>query len=376
MVDPARSGHFTTVGGAIAAAQPGDRIELLPGTYRESVIVRDDIVISGVGDRESIIVEPAPLPAGIDETDLQRNVFELHDSDARLAGFTVRGARHGSAIVIDGGAPTIEDMVVDPDADMRVGDPNHPHHSIVATSGASPIVRDSLITSLMWIHDGATPFVEGNVVDGACILVEGEGTAPTIRTTEFRDSGCPGFSISVAMGAAATIEAAHVYNSPDTAGIRVAGEGTTVQVSGSNVYGGTAGFIVGNGADLVVYTSQVTNADTGIEIYDADVELATNRFERNTTGLEARGSGQLVTLDNVICDNQVNLDLRDGVAVPVEQNEHLCRRQRRTHRCRRYLVKGGEEGSCRSASSRWRPPRSSPSLPAAGPAPTPARPSR
>ena len=53
------SGHFRTISDAVAAAVDGDRIEVMPGTYRDSVTITTDISIHGVGARDEVVVEPS-----------------------------------------------------------------------------------------------------------------------------------------------------------------------------------------------------------------------------------------------------------------------------------------------------------------------------
>lgn len=319
MVDADR-GHFATIGGAVSAARSGDRIEIHPGTYEAEVAITEDIALVGVGARETIVVR-APS-AGPDEgsPDQQRLIFTLLESDATLQGFTVRGAFNGTAIKVVGGSPQLLDLSIDPEGEMDAGSPTTPRESLELGGGSTATVRDTQMTSLSSVIEGAAPLLERVTFEQGCLLVEGAGTAPTVRDATFRDSGCPGFSISVAQGASATLTANHIYSPPDQSGIRVANEGTQVSVSGTDITGGREGILATAGAEIDVKRSQVDEAEIGVRIVDADASLQLNRLERNRTGLQVSGDSYLETLDNDICDNDRNLDLRDGALVPRSQN--------------------------------------------------------
>lgn len=318
-VDP-ENGHFATLDGAIAAAEPGDRIELYPGTYQAEVTITDDVTIVGVGDREDIIVEPLPLAEGEDVRDRVRRVFTLRDSDATLQGFTVRSSLNGTTIVVDGGSPQLLDLYVDPVGDGTMGSPTSPREAFELGGGTTATVRDSLITSLGSVFGGATPVFERVTFDGGCLFIEDGGTDPIVRDTTFRDSRCPGFSISAAKGASATLEANHIYSRPDQAGIRAANSSTSVAVRGTDITGGREGILATDGAEIDVMTTQVDEAQVGVRVIDADAILRLNRLERNVTGLQVSGDGYLETISNDICDNELNLDLADGALVPLAQN--------------------------------------------------------
>jgi hypothetical protein len=317
----ADAAHFTTIADAVAVALPGDRIELQPGTYREHVVIEKDITVTGVGDRGSIIVEPAALAAGTSEGEEMRNVFELYDSDATLEGFTVRGSDFGTSISVDGGAPLLVDLVVSPEGTQRAGSPSRPRHSIVARGGTALVLRDSRVTGLMAIDDGATPLLDNNEFETTCVLAEEEGTVLTIRGTSFVDSECPGFSVSVAKGASAKLEQSQIRSLPENAGIRVGNEGSDLEISGTTIEGGLEGVLATSGARLTIRRSLISEAAVGVRVSNAEATLDLNELTENKVGLEVSGDSYFESIGNVICDNTVDLDLRDGASYPIDQNE-------------------------------------------------------
>ncbi|NJO06931.1 MAG: hypothetical protein HC876_16225 [Chloroflexaceae bacterium] len=81
IVDPwYREGEFGTISEAIAAANPGDRIMVKPGTYEEAlVIAKPGLEIIGDGGREHVIVEAT-----------QGHVISFRTTIGRVVGLTIR----------------------------------------------------------------------------------------------------------------------------------------------------------------------------------------------------------------------------------------------------------------------------------------------
>ena len=83
---PCTSGdaYFTSLSGAISSANPGDIIRVCPGTYRDNVRVTKSLLISGIGDPSSVIVEAYNTTKHVIEVSNTRNVT--------IRNLTVRGA--------------------------------------------------------------------------------------------------------------------------------------------------------------------------------------------------------------------------------------------------------------------------------------------
>jgi parallel beta-helix repeat protein len=80
--------QYTSIGAAVAAAQPGDTIRVFAGNYNESVNV--DKTLTFVADRRggSVVVDPAALGAG----------FNVQANDVRITGFTIQDAQGNAGI--------------------------------------------------------------------------------------------------------------------------------------------------------------------------------------------------------------------------------------------------------------------------------------
>ena len=92
---------YTTIMAAVDAANPGDVVEVGPGVYRESVVLRSDIILSGAGS-DSTILEAvdshAIMADGVRATTIR--------------GFTIRGAESYAIMVQRGSFVHILDNVI------------------------------------------------------------------------------------------------------------------------------------------------------------------------------------------------------------------------------------------------------------------------
>ncbi|MGN7610736.1 protein kinase domain-containing protein [Magnetococcales bacterium HHB-1] len=74
------AGDFSSVGEAIAQTASGGRIILLPGTYKELVVIEKTLEIIGQGEKESILL-----------TFAEDNVLEIRTEHAYIEGITIQG---------------------------------------------------------------------------------------------------------------------------------------------------------------------------------------------------------------------------------------------------------------------------------------------
>jgi hypothetical protein len=69
IVSPRGDGHHTTISAAMQAARDGDRIQVHPGTYLESVVLDKKVTIAGHGNPKDIIIEAADAACLVLRTD-------------------------------------------------------------------------------------------------------------------------------------------------------------------------------------------------------------------------------------------------------------------------------------------------------------------
>src|ERR1700733_11894030 len=79
-----KSGCFSTIGAAVAAASPGSKIRVEPGTYKEDVVIGKALSLIGA-DARNTIIDATGLPNGLNINGVEnpglRNVF--------VSGFTI-----------------------------------------------------------------------------------------------------------------------------------------------------------------------------------------------------------------------------------------------------------------------------------------------
>jgi parallel beta-helix repeat protein len=181
-VDASGSGDYKTIAAAYANAKPGEIIVLRPGTYKESLTVRNDVRIVGEGGRSKVIVESAP----------DASVFWFTAGSATLTGMTIRGVGTGTgtgAIDVTGGTPVIEDCDLTSSARTAV---------YILGAGANPVIRnctirDSGVCGVDVFNQGQGTIekcvISGNARAGVQIS---KGGNPVVRDCEIRGNGYEG----------------------------------------------------------------------------------------------------------------------------------------------------------------------------------------
>lgn len=105
VVDASLRGKPASVAAAVAEAQPGDRIIVKPGVYRESIVIDKALELVGEGDANEIVIE------GSGEDTL---VFDA--PHGRIANLTLRQSPSdesaGHCLVIRTGRPIVEGCVI------------------------------------------------------------------------------------------------------------------------------------------------------------------------------------------------------------------------------------------------------------------------
>jgi hypothetical protein len=178
IVDQSGSGDFATVAEAVAAATDGDTILIRPGRYVETVEIDDTaLTISGDGERDSVILEASGAEP----------FLVLTNSDATISGLTLTGP--GSAVVIQGGAPTLRDLTFD-----RVGGAENAESALqglIVNVRATPVIADNLFDGGGRIRSlgSSAPVIERNVLrDGPWIELVDPAEGTVIRGNSITDA--------------------------------------------------------------------------------------------------------------------------------------------------------------------------------------------
>lgn len=311
------SGHFWTLSDAVAEAVSADRIRLVPGEYAESVVITEDITITGSGDRDAVILTAGEADVDSDLT----YVLRLDGSDAAISGLTVRGAEIGTAIIVEGGAPTLDGLRIDTVGSQAGANPAKPKQAIAIRSGSSAALTNSEINAFIEVSSGAQATLANNLVRRGCLRVDGQGTDAQVTENTFEGSECYGFSITVADGANADLHHNVITVGVQNDAIRVAGKGTTAEISSQVIQGGDFGIWLSAGADATVRRSKISEAQTGVGVMGADAVLDTLEVRYNGTGLLVDRGAAPSLVGNTICENGTNVDIRDAPEISQAGND-------------------------------------------------------
>jgi parallel beta-helix repeat protein len=182
VVDARQRGDFTTVGAAIRAAQPGDRILVRPGMYEGGLVLDKPLQIRGDGPAANIEIRAYGA---------QALVFEADGEDGLVANLTLRqigGNREYHAVDVRQGQLDLGDC------DIR----SESSTCVVVMEGAGLLLHGSTIhtgpKSGVLVCDGAQATLEdneitGNGASGVQIRTGARATLRRNRITRNSESG-------------------------------------------------------------------------------------------------------------------------------------------------------------------------------------------
>ena len=275
------SGEVATIGEAVALARDGDTIVVKPGIYPESVTIDKDITVAGEGDPSAVVIEPTEdaSRAPSDGADAR---FGLHlvDSDATVSDLTVRGFQAGMAVVVDGGAPTLDGIIVALRGDFTGATPATPHTGLAIGLRSRALVRGMTHQGYLSIDGGAAPTIEDSQLVETCLVITGAGTSPVVQGNTI--VGCPsGWGISVGEGATPTVE----DNDVSGGGFDVNDPGTNAVIHGNRIHDWDRGIDIGGGATATIEGNDIFANGHGIGLDHASPLIQSNRIHDNTAGV-------------------------------------------------------------------------------------------
>ena len=181
VVDQSGAGQFTTIGAAIVAANPGDRILVRPGLYDEGLIIEKALEIIGDGEVDEIVVE-----AEGQETVLFRATM------GRVANFTLRQRDDGDCVAIAQGRLILEDCDIT----------SHGNNGVAIHGGADPLILRNRIHGCgeagIHVYKSGKGTIEDNDVFGnarAGVVIRNGGN-PTVRRNRIHDGTGSGVLVS------------------------------------------------------------------------------------------------------------------------------------------------------------------------------------
>jgi parallel beta-helix repeat protein len=265
IVDPMpRRGDYTTITKAIESAEPGTRILIRPGFYREALVIDKPLELIGDGERKEIVIEAKGA-----------NIIHFKTEFGRVSNLTLRqaGGDKFFGIKISQGRPELEDC---------------------------DITSQSL--SVIAIHDGADPRVRRNSIHdgkegGVYVFNNGKGTLEDNNLYKNRLS-----AVEVKTGGDPTIRRNKIEN-----GILI-GENGLGTIEDNHIFGSIlSGVEIKLGGHPIVRRNHIyNNKQNGILIWEQGKGIIEENdiFNNEYSGVEIREGGNPVLRGNSIKDNK------------------------------------------------------------------------
>jgi len=153
-VDPTGTADHRTIAAAMAAAAAGDTILVLPGTYEESIALREQITLVGANPRT---------------TTLNGEVRADTSSGASIRGFSLQNAK-GSALVINASSVAISHCLIEQTAHAAIqvagsGAAAEIHSNWIAYNATDSLaVDDQAARCGIYLHSGGSAEISGNSI--------------------------------------------------------------------------------------------------------------------------------------------------------------------------------------------------------------------
>ncbi|MBN1247911.1 MAG: hypothetical protein JXC32_09655 [Anaerolineae bacterium] len=112
------SGCSTTIGAALAAANPGDTIRVATGTYTENVVISQSVTLQGGWNPNFTLRDLTMFSVTIRPADASQSVVRILAADPTVEGFVITGGRadlggnHGGGIALRDSNAIVRDNVV------------------------------------------------------------------------------------------------------------------------------------------------------------------------------------------------------------------------------------------------------------------------
>jgi F-box protein 11 len=324
-------GNYSSLADAVAAAEPGTRIEVYPGTYTRGLEISKPLEIVGVGPVQDIVLKVA-----------EDNAIRWTAESGRIARMTVAqdGGKYFN-LHIAGGSVIVEDSILTSQGLAVL--------AIRSNDGATirrNTIRDGAQGGI-FMFEGGQALIEGNTIFGnklAGIEVK-EGAEPIVRNNTMRDGG--GSGIFINEGGKGRFEGNTVFNNAlsgieakasddplikdntvrdgQQGGIMVS-DGAIVRIEGNEIFGNTyAGIEIKTDANPTIWNNVLRDGQqSGIYIHEnGRGVIENNEIYRNAFyGLSIKGSSTPIVRDNRIFANVYEaIRVREGAGGTYENND-------------------------------------------------------
>jgi parallel beta-helix repeat protein len=290
IVDAMGRGDFLTISEAIDVAQPGDRILVRPGYYREGLVLDKPLEIIGDGDLDDIVVAAKGS-----------HVILFKAGMSVVRNLTLRQAGGGKyyAVDIGQGRLVLEDCDITSQSLACVG----------VHGGADPQIRRNRIhdgkSAGVFVYDNGLGTIEDNDIfsNANTGMQIGEGSNPTVRRNRIHDGKQGG--VLVTKNGLGTIEDNDIFGNVNP-GMQIK-EGGNPTVRRNRIHDGkSAGVIVyDNGLGTIEDNDIFGNAFSGVEVREGgNPTVRHNRINKNdyqAVYVHDKGAGTFE--DNDLRDN-------------------------------------------------------------------------
>ena len=283
---------------AIAEAEPGDDIYILPGEYVENLVIDKDVNLIGAGLPEEIVLRPASS----DEP-----IILIDGGDPLIKGFTITGP--GNSVQVVASAPTITEMVFRDVGDQwwtytgaRWDGFDDAAPSILVELFAEPTIHLNTFIGggEIDVRGSSDATITGNeLTEGAAIFLNDAGDETLVQGNSITNSGL--FSIESTSCADLTIEE-NIINQKDP-GIAI----QSVCLSGT------------------IRNNEIYGADIGIQLIDrTSAEIVGNIIDTDGVALEVHEGVEPTLTGNELCgQNAIMAVLRGATPLDLSGNT-LC----------------------------------------------------
>jgi Right handed beta helix region len=294
------SAAYPTIQSAVEAARSGDRIKVLPGTYREQVSIAKSLTITGSGPGVTTIAAPETLVAGADGNN---SIVEIRNG-ASVAMSLIGVSGPGAATCdnpLEAGIRVLEGAHLD----LRFARVTHIRNSptvacfrqgvgvlvgiITDPASGTAVIRDSLIsdyaTKGILILSAGPATITQNVITGPARLpadgIDALFSASKISFNFITGNVCPAGSTSCANDPLTGVQKFAILIGGVPGGV------VTYNVASGNQVG-----IFGLGGDVALnHNALLNNSDFGYELADGSFVVSDDRIVGGIGGVAVLAVG-------------------------------------------------------------------------------------